>query len=74
MKKIKLILILSIILCSCGRNSPQAGFVVLKVVRGTGNMCKYMGHGRTHNPLSLGAMIYDTCGKFNIGDTIKFVK
>lgn len=69
-----LITLLSIILLGCGRDAPSINFVVKKIVCGSGRYCKYIGDGRTTAPFATRAMIYDTCGKFNIGDTIKFVK
>ena len=74
MKQIKklLILVLAIVLYSCGRAIPKNGFVVGKI-KSDGIFCKYIMKA-TSGSFMKNAAIVDTCGKWNIGDTIKFVK
>ena len=73
----KLIIVFSIFLIGCGRDVAKNKSRVTKIVRFDfdHNQCKYiLTKGRPSGLFSLNPAICDTCGKFNVNDTINFTK
>jgi len=78
MKKLITLLTITIFLSSCRYETPKMPFVVQEINQFRNGFCKYESYTSriiTH-PFSFywDACIIDTCGKFNVGDTIKLTK
>lgn len=78
MKKIKMLL-LSLLLVGCGYAPMDSAYpiVIEEVEQGLNCYCNYYGRGNTSLALTITSWDYkfrDTCGKFQIGDTVNFVK
>lgn len=76
MKKVVLLLLLS----SCGY-APMDNYsnqvIITKIDKSSSNACSYYGIGNTNlvsTPTSFHFKFRDTCGKFQIGDTLNIVK
>jgi len=81
MKKIILTIVLGTILglliftmIGCGYAPMRTSFIITKIEESHDNMCAYHGIGGANGFGSRQSKFYDTCGKFQIGDTINFIK
>lgn len=74
----KLLIVLVLIVSGCGYAAPDntTGIIVTEIETSVSGSCWYYGKGNNTNMLTLVGyfQIKDTCGKFNVGDTIKLVK
>lgn len=79
MKKLILFLFISILLSSCGY-APMTNenpIIITKIIQVDDTFCKYYGEGSlslTATITSYNFCFKDTTGKFQIGDTINFIK
>lgn len=73
MKKLIGIIAIIIGLSSCGHNSVNVNQVLIirEIEKSDSPYCKYYGDNRTLQTFSSTWCIVDTCGKWNVGDTIK---
>ena len=62
------------LLTGCGYAPMKRSFIITKIEESYYGLCKYHGTGATNNLGYTQSMFYDTCGKFQIGDTINFIK
>jgi len=75
-------LIIALILSACGREGISPGtkqsiIQSIEVRDDNKKLCYYFGDGggfATEAPLRFDFKVCDSCGKFQIGDTIKFTK
>jgi len=79
MKNLIKLLFITIIFSSCGYapidNSKPV--IITEIEQRTDNYCNYYGHGNKNIVLTLtdNRFIFtDSCGKYQIGDTVKFKK
>lgn len=79
MKKLTLLLLVVILFTGCGRNRLTSGVTIITNIEKyyeTG-LCFYYGNGIETNGSILGpnkCIFLDSCGKFNVGDTINIIK
>ena len=81
MKKLLIVLMISLTFVSCGYapmdNTMEKPIVITSIENVGGNSCNYYGRGNYNMVVTLTSSEFkfrDTCGKFQIGDTINFVK
>jgi hypothetical protein len=76
MKKL-LALLLLFVVCSCGYApaTTEEPITITEILGRGDGYCKYYSRPKYSDILgSFNACFIDTCGKFNVGDSIKFVK
>lgn len=76
--KFKIIIVLSLLLCSCyetGKIDNQQGEVIISITPfGETGRCVYTTRGNLTAFIIRPVMVIDSCGRYNIGDTLKVVK
>lgn len=75
----KKILILALLFTSCGYAPMDRtkGIIITEIKTADINTCYYYGYGNmgiVFSPCDVRFVFRDTCGKFQIGDTLKIVK
>lgn len=71
MKKLLLFLLLTLSSCNC---SNRTYFIVLDFQSESENLCSYRLHHGGEFDEGVYIRMIDTCGKYNVGDTLKFKK
>ena len=69
----KLTLIIAVLFMGCNDYSPMDNkypIIIKSISKSSDNLCSYYGKENT----AFDFVFRDTCGKFQIGDTINFVK
>jgi len=72
--KNKIIILIAMLLTGCGYAPMKNSFVIIKIEESYNGLCAYHGIGAYNVIGNTHSKFYDTCGKFQIGDTINFVK
>lgn len=72
--KNKIIVIIAMLLTGCGYAPMKNSFVITKIEESHYGLCQYYGTGADNGLGGTQSKFYDTCGKFQIGDTINFIK
>jgi len=70
----KLILILSVFLVSCTPIFNYTPIIITNIEQSKGGYCRYYGYGQNIWTNNYSFKFRDTCGKFQIGDTLNIVK
>lgn len=77
----KIIFIALITIYSCGYKSPnfRGNVVVIEIGQSVSGECYYIVNGSSTGSFSQilspsESLIYDSCGKYQIGDTLKIIK